>query len=87
MADEKVKVRIRPLHGIGGVGEAGDEVWMSRTDAEMYFRDGYVEYVDESNPPSDLTPSPSPKGEGSEAEDHAIMKPEARRSGRVVRKK
>lgn len=79
MADEKVKVRIRPLHGIGGVGEAGDVVWMTQADAEMYVKDGFVEYVT----PADLTPSPypdghtSPKGDG--GEDHAIMKPQSKR--------
>lgn len=77
MADEKVKVRIKPLMGIGGVGNAGDVVWMSRADAEMYVRDGYVEYVDDAN---DLTPSPSPKGEGgSDEESHKIMKPRSKR--------
>lgn len=86
MADEKVKVRIKPLMGIGGVGNAGDVVWMSRADAEMYFRDGYVEYVEEGDQPSP-SPQPSPDGRGSEVEDHQIMKPETRRSGKVARKK
>ena len=47
MAEPKVRVRIKPLKGIGGIGNAGDEVMMTPEEAEMYFRDGYVEYVEE----------------------------------------
>ena len=78
MANQKVKVRIKPLHGIGGVGEAGDMVMMTPAEAEMYFRDGYVEYVEDMVPPS--PPTPLPLGEGSEGEDHKIMKPQPKRS-------
>ena len=85
MADEKVRVRIRPLKGIGGVGNAGDVVMMSPEDAEMYFRDGYVEYVDEEQ--SATSPQTGEASNLGGDEDHAIMKPEARRGGRVVRKK
>jgi hypothetical protein len=35
MDDIKIKVRILPLKGIGGVGDAGDVVTMSAADAEM----------------------------------------------------
>jgi hypothetical protein len=76
MDDTKIKVRILPLHNIGGVGMAGDVVWMSAADAEMYVRDGYVELLTENDP----TPVPSQMstfGEGSE--DHKIMKPRAKR--------
>ena len=77
MNEEKVKVRILPLKGIGGVGNAGDVVWMSAADAEMYVRDGFVEVVAEGTP----LPSASPQMEERhlEGEDHAIMKPEKKR--------
>jgi len=93
MADDKVKVRIKPLHGIGGVGEAGDVVWMSEADAEMYFKDGYVEYVEESDQRSAVSERPAPidhpiMQSEKPAEDHAmveerhhdVMKPQAKRS-------
>ncbi len=41
-----VRVKILPLHNIGGIGNDGDVVTMSVADAEMYLRDGYVEMVD-----------------------------------------
>jgi hypothetical protein len=83
MAD-KVKVKIKPLHNIGGVGKAGDVVWMMPDEAEAYFRDGYVEYVEEERSAvsgQQLAVSEEP------VEDHAIMKPQAKRTGKVVRKK
>lgn len=73
MADEKVKVRITPLHGIGGVGEAGDVVMMTPAEAEMYFRDGFVEYVDAKVPDASEEPKVP------EVEDHRIMKPQSKR--------
>lgn len=79
MAEKKVKVKIKPLHGIGGIGEAGDVVWMSKTDAEIYIRDGYVEYVEDDSAPVVASEQAQlfvePK---EEAEDHTIMKPQAR---------
>lgn len=80
MDDKKIKVRILPLKGIGGVGNAGDVVTMSAADAEMYVRDGYVEVVVEES--QTLTPALSLEGEGAEGEDHAIMKPQTKRSKR-----
>ena len=76
----EVKVRILPLKGIGGVGNAGDVVTMSAADAEMYVRDGFVEVVPDPTP----LPSASPQMEEShlEGEDHAIMKPQAKRAKR-----
>lgn len=85
MEEKKVKVRILPLKGIGGVGYAGDEVWMSEAEAKQYFEDGYVEYVEEAPAPTLTTgPSPlSPEGDASqgrgEENDHAIMKPRSKR--------
>ncbi len=59
MAEQKVKVRILPLKGIGGVGNAGDEVWMSIDDAQYYVREGFVEVIE--NEPAPM-PEPKPKG-------------------------
>lgn len=74
----EVKVRILPLKGIGGVGNAGDVVWMSEADAEMYVRDGFVEYVVDPTP----LPAASPQMEERhlEGEDHVIIKPQAKRA-------
>lgn len=82
MAEKKVKVRIKPLCNIGGIGNAGDVVWLTSAEAEEY-----AEYVEAATDTSPSPPTPLPLGEGSEVEDHSIMKPEVRRSGRVARKK
>jgi hypothetical protein len=75
MEEKKVRVKILPLRGIGGVGNAGDVAWMSAADAEMYVRDGYVEIVDEKNVPV-ATPVPVVQVE---EEHHVIIKPAKRR--------
>ena len=75
MSNDKIKVRILPLRGIGGVGNAGDVAWISAADAEMYVREGYVEIVDAKNVPVE-TPAASVKVE---EEHHTIMKPEVKR--------
>lgn len=77
MDDKKVKVRILPLKGIGGVGNAGDVVTMSPADAEMYVRDGFVEVVEEAAVQT-LTPT-SPLKDEEPQEDHKIMKPVKKR--------
>ena len=97
MANEKVKVQIKPWHAIGGVGEAGDVVWMSVEDAEMYFRDGYVEYYVEEQTSAvsgqqlaegaSSTPMSTSAPLSTKEEEHAVMKPEVKRGKRVVRKK
>ena len=79
-----VKVRLLPFKSIGGVGNPGDEVWMSREDADMYIRDGYVEEV------PGATFQVLGEAEDSEqkaAEDHAVMKPKPKRSKAVRRSK
>lgn len=77
MDDTKIKVRILPLKGIGGVGNAGDVVWMSAADAEMYVRDGFVELVAGS-----VTQNAVVDASADVTEDHAIMKPQAKRAKR-----
>lgn len=76
MEDKKVKVRILPLKGIGGYGNAGAEVWMSAAEAEMYIREGYVELISDdasTTPPSTAAPLSAMD------EDHKIMKPARKR--------
>jgi len=87
MEETKVRVRIKPLKGIGGIGNAGDEVMMTPEEAEMYFRDGYVEYVKTKDEEGSDQSAVISDQSTVQAEDHAIMKPEARRSGKVVKKK
>lgn len=80
MEEKKIKVRILPGHGIGGVGSAGDEVWMSKADAEVYIRDGYVEVVKDDESPSlpELTVTTDPVKTVYDG-DITIMKPKAQR--------
>ena len=78
MSDDKVKVRILPLRGIGGVGNAGDVAWISAADAEMYVREGYVEIVPSPDPHPAL-PQIKERDLGEE-EHHTIMKPEVKRA-------
>jgi len=54
MDEKKVKVRILPLKGIGGVGNEGDEVWMNESDAQYYVREGFVEILE-------AEPAPEPE--------------------------
>ena len=83
MEEPKIKVRILPLHNIGGVGKAGDVVWMSAADAEMYVREGYVEVVSETTPAPDPHPALPQIGEHDLGEgDHKILKPQSKRSKR-----
>ena len=92
--EDKVKVKIKPLHNIGGVGKAGDVVWMTPAEAEAYARDGYVEYaaisgelLAESSDPARGETQLSVISEQPVVEDHAVMKPEVKRAKKVVRKK
>ncbi len=71
---DQVKVRLLPLHNIGGVGYAGDVVWMSEEDAEKYFDEGFVELVDEDE---ELTEVASSAG-SSEPKEESFL-------GRVLR--
>jgi len=83
MDDTKIKVRILPLHNIGGVGMAGDVVWMSAADAEMYIREGDVEVVDADPAAPNALQTLPPNDEVQERhlveEGHVIMKPQSRR--------
>lgn len=80
MADEveakMVKVKILPLHNIGGIGRAGDVVWMVEKEAAIYVEEGYVEIVDQ--PHTTRTPPELTLPESSE--DHAVMKPQSKRT-------
>jgi hypothetical protein len=46
----KVLVKILPLRGIGGYGDAGDEVMMPESDAAYYVEEGYVRVLDVPKP-------------------------------------
>ena len=78
----EVKVRILPLKGIGGVGNAGDVVWMSEADAEMYVRDGFVEVVPESGTRNAVSVTINVDASAGVTEEHVIMKPQAKRAKR-----
>ena len=82
MNEEKIKVRILPLKGIGGVGNAGDAVWMSAADAEMYVRDGFVEVVPESVTQNAVSVTINVDASTDATEEHVIMKPQAKRAKR-----
>lgn len=47
---EKVLVKILPLRGIGGYGNAGDEVMMPESEADYYVKEGYVRVLDVPKP-------------------------------------
>jgi len=57
---KKVKVKIKPLRGIGGYGFAGEEVKMPEDEAKQYEKDGYVTILggdaDEPEEPEKATP-------------------------------
>ena len=78
----EVKVRILPLKGIGGVGNAGDVVWMSAADAEMYVRDGFVELVAGSVTQNAVSVTINVDASTDATEEHVIMKPQAKRAKR-----
>ena len=44
-AERQVKVRIRPLRGIGGYGNQNEEVWMPENEAAYYASEGYVDIL------------------------------------------
>lgn len=85
MEDKKIKVRIKPLHNIGGIGMSGDVVWMDEKEAASWIEDGYVEIVGDEAPPqrpstASGVPLSAPREsigtsqDGDAATDHAIMK-------------
>lgn len=83
MTEEKnITVRILPLKGIGGIGNAGDVVMMTKTDAEMYVRDGFVEVVPESLTQNAVSVTINVNASTDVTEEHAIMKPQAKRAKR-----
>lgn len=60
MSDEKtVKVRLLPLHNIGGYGNAGDVVIMPTAVAKQYVKEGYVEILSKRDGEKEGEPVPS----------------------------
>lgn len=49
--DKRVRIRILPLHGIGGVGDAGDTAWMTKAEADDWVAQGYVEILPDADEP------------------------------------
>lgn len=75
MDEKKLKVRILPFKGIGGIGDSGDVVWLIASEAHYWVKEGYVELVVEDQPvPVSFQPR---LDEG--VEDHAAMKPQSKR--------
>jgi len=88
--DKKVKIRILPLRGIGGVGSAGDTSWMTKEEADYWVKEGYVEILNKTSEPvpssaadaepaTEQLPLQEVPSEESGEEDHAVMKPENKR--------
>lgn len=75
MDEKKIEVRIKPLHNIGGIGKAGDVVWMTEAQAEIYIEEGYVEIVEQEGQPLRSAPTEY----AVPAEDHVIFKPQSKR--------
>jgi hypothetical protein len=89
--NKKVRIRVLPLHGIGGVGDAGTVAWMTKSEADQWVKDGYVEIL----PDAAEEPVPSSAADEEETEeqlelsaeqpvveveeDHKIMKPQNKR--------
>lgn len=63
MAEKKVKIKIRPLRGIGGYGEAGDIVEMTKSDADRYVGEGYVDILRETPKPEVIQSKVAQKAE------------------------
>lgn len=80
-AHDQVRIRILPLRGIGGIGNAGDQAWMSREDADQYVADGYVEILPDANEPVPATPSTDAvtSEDPEPVTDHTIMAAENKR--------
>jgi hypothetical protein len=88
--DKKVRIRILPLMGIGGVGDAGTVAWMTKAEADQWVKDGYVEILPDTDEPvpssaadeeetEEQLPLPEDQEPVEEVEDHKIMKPETKR--------
>ncbi|RPJ38662.1 MAG: hypothetical protein EHM35_04010 [Planctomycetaceae bacterium] len=89
--EKKVRIRILPLKGIGGVGDAGDTAWMTKEEADRWVKEGYVEILPDADEPvpsgaaGDSTEESEEQLELTEdqedvvEEDHKIMKPKPKR--------
>lgn len=58
---KQVRIRILPLHGIGGVGDAGDTAWMDEKEAKQYAKDGYLEILPDADEPVPSKAANEPK--------------------------
>jgi hypothetical protein len=49
----RVKVRLLPGRGIGGIGGPGTEAWINKAEADQYVADGYVEIIQKAKEQAD----------------------------------
>ncbi len=49
--EKKVRVRVLPLKGIGGIGNSGDTAWLPKTEADYWAQEGYVEILPDADEP------------------------------------
>lgn len=45
MNEKRVKIRILPLRGIGGIGGPGTEAWVTAEEAAKWIDEDYAEYA------------------------------------------
>ncbi len=89
--EKRVRIRVLPLKGIGGIGNAGDTAWLPKAEADYWVKEGYVEILPDADEPvpSSVADEDAEAGEeqleltedgdDEQPEDHAIMKPENKR--------
>lgn len=88
MSEKRVRIRILPLRGIGGIGGPGAEAWVTAEEAKRWVEGGYAKLAtDEASvvsssaarlgsiQPSELWPEPA----GVEGDEHVVMKSKPRR--------
>lgn len=70
--NKEKRVRVLPLKGVGGIGNAGDTAWLPKAEAEHWVEEGYVEILPDADEP---VPS-SVAGEDEDAEEQLELTPE-----------
>jgi len=86
LKEKKVRIRILPLKGIGGIGDAGDTAWMTKEEADYWVKEGYIEILPDTDEPVPSSVAGEAAEEGEEQlelaepdQDHKIMKPRPKR--------
>lgn len=74
--EKKLKIRILPLRGIGGIGKAGDTALLPEDEAEYWVKEGYAEIIahDEAEvvPSSVASPDGDKPGEDAQGQGKLI---------------